>query len=269
MKRFIYLFALASLFACSSNEELSPPSNSIELVSKASDYSYIKEGRRIGVTISGISDNYVNRPWTAGADGGLTATNPAPNWGEDDITIAAYHPHNSQWTDVYSGQMFTVSEDQSTDGTGYQDSDLMWCSVTALASQAKEAISLTFEHKLAQIDIKVTGLPIGSDVTVYVCNTYPAVWFNPYGGNVGSYDGEKKMIKAYVTANQETITASAIIVPQEVYAETKFIRVETGDKTYYYTLKEGTNFVSGATYKYQLTVPANADTETRALKLCE
>ncbi len=238
------------------------------MVSKASEYSYIKEGQKIGVTISGISDNYVNRPWTAGADGVLS-TNPAPNWEEGNITISAYHPYNSKWEDVYSDQKFTVSEDQSAEGTGYQDSDLMWCSVTASASQAKEAISLAFEHKLAQIDIKITGLPEGSDVTVYVCNTYPTVWFNPYGGNVGSYEGEKKMIKAYVTANQETITASAIIVPQEVYAETKFFGGETRDQPYYYTLEKGTNFVSGATYKYQLTVPANADTKTRALKLCE
>lgn len=151
-------------------------------------------------------------------------------------------------------ELFTVSTDQSIE-ENYLNSDLLWVKETA--SRTTDAIPLTFTHKLAKINITLTSENSNadlSDATIYVCGTKIETNFNPLTGVLTDVTyANTEDIKAGVTTNGAA-TASAIIIPQTINADARFIKVVQGTKIYYYTMPSEKTFESGKSYSYTLKV---------------
>lgn len=86
----------------------------------------INSNQEIGVTIIGASAPHNNVKWVSDGLGGLSNTGDAIYYsGTSKAAVFAYHPYNSQWTDVVNqSYTFTVSEDQS--GSGNDNSELLY-----------------------------------------------------------------------------------------------------------------------------------------------
>lgn len=218
----------------------------------------LEEGRTIGVTITGSKsgNDYVNKLWTSDGEGGLSTTQTV-YWANTDIDVIAYHPFNEEWT---SGtKTFTVSNDQS-DENNYLNSDLLFASKTSIA-KTESAISLTFSHKLAKINVTLqpeydtdaerTKL---SSAVISICNTKTSTTIDLSNGTVPT--------EAIGDVEEITVgtglTASAIVIPQTVSSGTKFIKVDLGSKTFYYTLPSDKQLKSGYSHNYTLIVKETA-----------
>lgn len=206
----------------------------------------IVENQQIGVTIVGAQKEHDNIAWNAGPYGALTNTGSPVYWGESEVTITAYHPYISSWTD----NVFSVNTDQSTNA-GYLNSDLLWAST--IASITAKPISLIFVHKLAKINVVISGDKDLSGTTICICGTHIATGFNPVTGLLTDVEGTIADITAGITTNN-AYTASAIIVPQAIEKGTKFIKLTNGNKDYYYTLPERKEYQSGHSYNYTLKI---------------
>ena len=214
----------------------------------------LEESRTIGVTITGSKsgDDYVNKPWTSDGEGGLSTEHPV-YWANTNVNVTAYHPYNVDWT---SGtQTFTVKTDQSVEAN-YLNSDLLFANKPNVA-KSTDPISLTFYHKLAKVNVTLQPEYPEMDLSnaiISICNTKTSTTFNLSDGTVPEEaTGEVQEIKAGVGA-----TASAIVAPQTIAASTKFIKVELGEKTFYYTLPSDKQLKSGYSHNYTLTVKEKA-----------
>lgn len=252
---------IAGLSACSDSKEDNVITKSeIKLTSEiiptshatSSDYqpTQIPEGQQVGVTLFGAQSEHKNTPWIAGTNGELKNTSHTAYWGNTTLTITAYQPYNSTWTET--DQIFSVSTDQSTNA-GYSNSDLLWVSTTV--PKADTPINLKFAHKLVLINITLSSDEIEdfSDTQIYICNTNISTGFNPASGTLFEAEENIADIKANITKSS-VYTASAIIVPQIVARDTKFIKITRNDKDFYYTLLENKHYRSGYSYHYTLRV---------------
>ena len=251
----------ASFSACSNDaEEVLAQESEIRLTSEinpsrvaALDYqsTQIVSGQQVGVTITGAVGTHVNQPWSAANGGVLNNIGEKVYWGNESVTITAYHPYDKDWT-FDEVNDFTVSTNQTL-SANYLTSDLLWCKVENQA-KTENPITLTFTHKLAKINVSLTSTDVSASdlesATISICGTKVATTFNPSTGALGTVTGNVEEI----AAGTNTKTASAIIVPQTVAKDTKLIRVAIEGKVYYYTLPEDTEFVTGKSYSYTLTV---------------
>ncbi|MBQ4161626.1 MAG: fimbrillin family protein, partial [Parabacteroides sp.] len=211
----------------------------------------IVAGQQVGVAITGAKSVHNNIAWTVGEDGSLTNTDDAVYYGDNEVTITAYHPYNEDWTST--SHIFSVNTDQSTE-KNYLNSDLLW--TTKDASRSVNPVSLTFAHKLAKINVTLGSSDITdlSGATISICNTKISTTFNPATGEISDATGDPKEIKAGVTTD-DVYTASAIVIPQEVSG--KIIKVTHEGKTYYYTLASAKELEAGHSYSYTLAVKGN------------
>ena len=255
------LIALASFTSCTNDaEEIFSLESEIKLTSEITpsrvtslDYqsTQIVEGQQVGVTITGAKSEHKNVPWAVGADGALTNGGDAVYYGNGTATITAYHPFNDVWNENTSYE-FSVSTDQSSEES-YRNSDLLWATTTS--SKTETAVPLTFSHMLAKINVTLTSDEIEdlSGATISICGTNIATIFNPSTGKLSAATANVQEIKAGVTT-EEAYTASAIVVPQTVVGNTKFIKVALGDKIFYYTLSTDKDLKSGYSHNYTLTI---------------
>ena len=208
----------------------------------------ISEGQHVGVTLLGAQNEQKNASWVVSANGKLDNTGQTSYWGDTNLTIIAYHPYNAAW--VGGDQNFSVSTDQSTNA-GYSNSDLLW--VSTLASFKDAPIGLKFTHKLAIIKVTLSSDDIAnlSGATISICGTNISTGFNPTTGELFETEENIADIKAGVTEDN-AYTASAIIIPQNVAKDTKFIKVTRDNKDFYYTLLKNKNYRSGYSYHYSL-----------------
>ena len=255
---------MANFSACSNDaEEVLAQESEIRLTSEitpsrvTSDLqsTQITEGQKIGVTITGSKsgNDYANKLWTSDGEGGLTTTHTV-YWANDNITVTAYHPFNEGWT---SGtKTFTVSADQS-DAEDYLNSDLLFATTSGEVEDKENAISLTFSHKLAKINVTLQPeyqeMDLSSAV-ISICNTKTSTSINLSDGTVPTEaTGEIQEIIAGTGT-----TASSIVAPQTIAAGTKFIKVVLDTKTFYYTLPDDKRLKSGYSHNYTLTVKETA-----------
>ena len=264
MKKF-YLSALASvvMMACSNHaEEALITDTEIRLTSKiapsrvtALDYqsTEIAVGQQVGITIAGAQREHRNVAWNVGKDGRLTHTGNPVFWGDERITITAYHPYNAGC--VGTSYAFSVHKDQSIN-SGYLDSDLLWATETA--SITDNPIGLTFTHKLSKINVTLTSEDIAdlSRAQIFICGTCISTEFNPVSGSFSATASNMSEIKAGVTTDN-AYTASAIIIPQKVLQGTPLIRIAHENKEYLYTLPEDVEFKTGHSYRYSLKIMQN------------
>ena len=256
----------ASFTACTNEtEEVFAQSNEIKLTSAITPASrvvnqllqstQIVENQEVGVTITGAKTSHNNMAWLTGSNGELTNTSNSPlYWGTGNVDITAYHPFNEEW-DELSEYEFIVELDQSSENA-YLNSDLLYAK-NENVEKTGEAIPLNFTHKMSKINVSLIhedGTTAMTNATISICGVQTNVNINMETGELTSIYGDKTEIIAGTGTE-----VSAIIAPQTVNENTKFIKVIHNGKTFYYTLNGAKEFVSGKAYNYSLTVKENSE----------
>ena len=186
-------------------------------------------------------------------------------------SIYAYAPYQEGWT-VDAANTFTVGADQSDD-TKYLASDLLYASATDQPNGS--TVALTFGHKLAKVNVTITKAE-GSTTNltgakIYITGTKLAATFTPSTGAV-TVDGTASAsdilaltIGSDLTAGDANskATACAVVVPQDLAAETAFIKIVTSDsKTLIGKLSSAATLASNGTYSMNISVGNVTEAET-------
>lgn len=264
------LAAAMALTACSQDEADIQPSaltkgNVICLTSHvaatraASDpqSTALSTSNKVGVYVSSSSSpSYNNVEHSVGDAGALTATTTMnyPTGDGATVNIYAYAPYASS-LQLNSDNAFSVSTDQSAE-SGYLASDLVYASKTGQASTT-DAVSLTFAHKLSQLQIVIQN-DANIDLTnasVYVTGTKIATTFNPSTGTVGTASGDATAIKAANISAAGTVYA--IVVPQDIAANTELVKITTSDKTYIAKLSSAATLEAGKAHSFTAKITPN------------
>src|SRR5574344_2040578 len=273
--KFYFLAATAALslsFAsCSSNDEESmTPATPTPISLKNDIDAYTRAGKNVQPTqivegsIIGVysfvhgatavantknlqeSYGYINIPYTAGATGTLTAGEkiyyPADG---TNVDIYAYAPRKTQGNNITNIANtvldFSVYADQTAD-TSYVKSDLLWAQSTDPNGVAASinAQGLAFNHKLSKITVNLTG-----------------------DGNITTKDLKAARITitntirdAIMKTSNNEISARAIIAPQTITKDTKFLTITIGTLDYFCSVPNDITFDSGKAYTFNITVSA-------------
>lgn len=231
-----------------------------------------------------------NMEYTADGNNGLsTSVQPYYPQSGAGVNIFAYAPRNASYASGISGSMsFTVASDQSTDAQ-YLASDLLWgqpmkedpsSSGTYISANPVErtsnAVGISFKHLLSKIEVTLkpgSGLTTedfkGAKLTVLQVKPTTALTMN--SGTIATASGNATEITAatYPTDSEPTLTASAVLVPQAITENTKFLKVHlTTGGDLFYTVEKGKGFSleSGKVYKYEITVKLTGLTVTSSIK---
>lgn len=194
-----------------------------------------------------------------------------PTAGSATASIYAYVPYQEGWT-VDAANTFTVGADQSDD-TKYLASDLLYASATDQANGS--TVALAFGHKLAKVNVtitKATGSTVNlANATVSITGTKRVAKFTPSTGVV-AVDGEATAsdilaltIGSDLTAGDANskATACAVVVPQNLAAETAFVKIVTSDsKTLIGKLSSAATLESNGTYSMNISVGNVTEAET-------
>lgn len=274
------LLASAAFTACSSDEadfqQSAPRSNVINLTSSMAQTRAASELQTTAVSTSvkvgafGISGttaitNGNNNEYTVESNGSLSA-NEAMAWPSEanaKVSIYAYAPYQSGWSSYNSANAFSVATDQSSDA-GYLASDLLYAKAENKA-QTTDAIALGFTHKLSRINVTVSKSSEAtvnlSNAAIYISNTKPGTTLNPSTGALGNASGTAADIKIATLPTDAGATVYGIVVPQQMTADTKFVKIVTADKTLVAKLSDAVTFESGKSYNYTATIGANTAVE--------
>ena len=270
-KFFALIAAVAALAACNRMETdtqragshgdqvISLTSQVLTRATEDPQASALSTSNKVGVFVTSSSatiTNGNNNEHSVGTDGALTTTSTMNYPAEDGavVDIYAYAPYASGMT-LGSNNAFSVSTDQSAE-SGYLSSDLVYASVTGQAS-TESAVSLTFAHKLSQLQITVQNdaeIDLSS-ATVYVTGTKIATTFNPSTGAVGTASGDATAVKA---ATGDVSTVYAIVVPQEIAASTELVKIVAGGKQYVAKLTNAATLSGGKAYKFTVKLTSSA-----------
>lgn len=209
--------------------------------------SRINAGQFAGITIKEASSPHQNVAWKADLFGQLVNTSEVIYYKPSGaVQIVAYHPYRSDWNDVETTHYdFSVAADQT--GEGYANSDLMWA--TATSTREDYEVFLGFRHLMAKVCVTVKGASDenlicdeisidGTQTTADFCN--------------GTVSVKASAQVQTIKAAQHSATAAALIVPQTVSKDTRFILVEHQGSTYHYKLPENMVFEGGKTYEFTL-----------------
>lgn len=274
------LLASAAFTACSSDEadfqQSAPRSNVINLTSSMAQTRAASELQTTAVSTSvkvgafGISGttaitNGNNNEYTVESNGSLSA-NEAMAWPSEanaKVSIYAYAPYQSGWSSYNSANAFSVATDQSSDA-GYLASDLLYAKAEN-KTQTTDAIALGFTHKLSRINVTVSKSSEAtvnlSNAAIYISNTKPGTTLNPSTGALGNASGTAADIKIATLPTDAGATVYGIVVPQQMAADTKFVKIVTADKTLVAKLSDAVTFESGKSYNYTATIGANTAVE--------
>lgn len=190
------------------------------------------------------------------------------------VSIYAYAPYNLEWNSkLESDNTFTVAADQSTDD-GFTDSDLLrGVPDDNSLTQNNDAVSVRFKHMLTKLNINFdTG---DTDVSlqgaeISIMNTLPTTTLNVYSGTIGSATGKAQEIKAAEFADEAgSFTASAVIVPQAISANTELVRVKLADNSTVIdaSLNENVTFESGKKYTFTIKFDESGGVTTATMTL--
>lgn len=290
------LFAVAFTFtACSSDDA---ESQKVEQTGQKINFVYGPGGTRtiadpqsgtsvftgLNVGIFGVSSetsttmkNYTNTKYLTASGNALSYAGTEGNemtWptaGSATASIYAYAPYQEGWT-VDAANTFTVGADQSDD-TKYLASDLLYASATDQANGS--TVALAFGHKLAKVNVTITKATESTvnlaNATVTITGTKRVAKFTPSTGVV-AVDGTASAsdilaltIGSDLTAGDANskATACAVVVPQDLAAETAFIKIVTSDsKTLIGKLGSAATLASNGTYSMNISVGNVTEAET-------
>lgn len=203
-------------------------------------------GDKIAVYSTGLTNNMSGAEFTVADGGELTGETYTFN-GTDGAKFYAYYPTTA--TGSATDAVFTVAEDQSATGT-FNNSDFMTAKAIVDAA-TKDAISLSFAHRLALVKIELSGI---ADITgVEMNNVQPtATW--TYNDDKVTTSGTTTTIKMGVNTTEYW----AVIPAQTITTGTVLFTIQAGGKTY--TYKPTVNdiiFNEGKVKKFKLTIAAD------------
>lgn len=261
MKKLLFGFLAIALGLVSCSQDIESPASEnpeIKLTTKINpatrgtntdeQSTAINMGQHVGITITGATADHKNVSWTVGSEGKLeNQGDPVYYNGDNMVTITAYHPYNEAWTEVATGTAYTFNLASDQSGTGYADSDLLFAQTNA--QKTTDAISLTFNHKLAKVSVFLTNSNNEdlSGAQIFISNTSTEVTFG--NGQATATGNQVKDILAG-TGNQ----AAAIIAPQTLTSGTEFVKVVWNGKNFYYTLPADKPILAGTAYTYRLRI---------------
>lgn len=231
--------------------------------------------------------------WTLTAQGNGTFTGSSQYYPTDGANLDFYAMHGNFTATTFtentstfpeSAITHTVDADQSTNlGDNYLKSDLLYGLKKGVA-RSSSAVNLTFYHLLSKVEVALksgTGSPTLTGATVTIENTKLKAAFTPsktadinntttttaQAARAGlvtcptsGNDAAAIKIATNITTDDfsdGTTYAAAIIVPQTVAQNIKFIKVVLTDGgTFYYSIPDagGITFESGKKYQYKITV---------------
>ena len=214
--------------------------------------SALSTSNKVGVFVTSGSatiTNGNNNEHSVGASGALTTSNTMNYPTEDGakVNIYAYAPYAAGMA-LSSDNNFSVSTDQSAE-SGYLASDLVYASKTDQAS-SETAVALNFAHKLSQLQIAIqndANIDLSSAV-VTVTGTKIATTFNPSTGAIGDASGDATDIKAATISAATTVYA--IVVPQDLAANTELVKITTSDKAYVAKLTNAATLAAGKAHSF-------------------
>lgn len=239
------------------------------------------------------------KAWTLTAQGNGTFTGSPQYYPTDGSNLDFYAMHvNSTFTEgtdafPVSAITHTVAADQSTNlGTDYLNSDLLY-GLKKGVERSKNAVDLTFYHLLSKVEVALkrgNGNPDLAGAIVTIENTRLNAEFTPSKtADINNTDASTAQaaraglvscptsgnapasikIATEVTDDFSSATyAAAIIVPQTVAKDTKFIKVVLTDGgTFYYKIPtDGFKLESGKKYQYKITVNLTGLTVTSQIE---
>lgn len=267
----------------------------------------IASGRTVYAWVDKVADpdatEYI-KAWTLTAQGDGTFTGSLQYYPTDGANLNFYAMHGNftaftEGSDAFptsaSAITHTVAADQSENlGTNYLKSDLLYGLKKDVARSAS-AVNLTFYHLLSKVEVALKsgeGSPNLAGATVTIENTKLKAEFTPSKTaeinsgttstaqtaraglvtcSTSSNDPAPITIATKITTNDfanGTEYAAAIIVPQQVTQNTKFIKVAlAGGGTFSYSIPDaaGITFESGKKYQYKITVNQSGLTVTSAI----
>ena len=214
--------------------------------------SALSTSNKVGVFVTSGSATIINgnnNEHSVGTAGALTTSNTMNYPTEDGakVNIYAYAPYAAGMA-FSSDNNFSVSTDQSAESS-YLASDLVYASKTDQAS-SETAVALNFAHKLSQLQITIQN-EANVDLTsavVTVTGTKIATTFNPSTGVIGAASGEATDIKAATISAATTVYA--IVVPQDLAAETELVKITTSDKAYVAKLISAATLAAGKAHSF-------------------
>lgn len=241
------------------------------------------------------------KAWTLTAQGDGTFTGSLQYYPTDNANLDFYAMHGNFATFTEGSDAFptsasaithAVDADQSENlGTNYLKSDLLYGLKKDVARSAS-AVNLTFYHLLSKVEVALksgAGSPNLAGATVTIVNTKLKAAFIPsktaeinhsttstaqaaraglVSCSTSSNDPAPITIATSITSDDfstRTTYAAAIIVPQTVTQNTKFIKVAlTTGGIFYYSIPDagGITFESGKKYQYKITVNQSGLTVT-------
>lgn len=186
---------------------------------------------------------------TKKATNGVSALEPVSGkdiyYPADQTTIDIYGFYPASKVDNNTGS-FTVEQDQSTK-EGYQNSDLMWG--VGHSTTIGETVRLQFQHKMARIQINVTGG--GVNITeVKVLNLYRKVDISDrLLCTLASVSGIRETVTAYRNTSGEMPVISEIVVPAQSLLAGDFIVMTINGTEQRFQLKSTPTLESGKSYQ--------------------
>ena len=287
MKKYLLFAATLTLAACSNDEILNDGpvelrlNSAVEVKTRASNVqnTQIASGETVYAWVDESDGTPYINAWqlTADGNGGFTGgtTQYFPQSGN---AVNIYAIHGNFGTTTFTAfpetpLTHTVSTTQTSDAE-VAKSDLLYavCDEDVYPTQKPvTSVNMTFYHMLSKIDVGLKpgdGLTVTDlqNATVSIVNTVTSATFTPQKTDLT----EEATHAAMVSVNEATATpitmstavstdftarAEAIIVPQTLTSNTRFIQVRLNDgANLYYALPQQVEFKSGMKYTYDITV---------------
>jgi hypothetical protein len=219
-------------------------------------------GDAIGIYGTNVTPAMSNVQYNVTANGASATIAPEEEdatfaYGDQTAVFNAYYPYTEGFTNTFS-----VLTDQST---VIATSDFL--TATATGSKEKATVELNFEHRLALVQVKLTGVTDVQSVTLKNAQTNVTFTNSTDGKNQGTVSlvtGENKKVSDIIMNPKPTNTYWAIIPAQSIEAGSLFV-VTTENGTYIYKKETTTIFSEGTVAKYSLTLKSDEPEENPTL----
>lgn len=173
--------------------------------------------------------------------------------GASQTVIGLYPKQSKSMGEVMHGYVSTPTDQSEL--SSYQSADIMGATAT-ISAPTSEPVALNFKHLGAKIVVKLSGSSISSTFSIKMKNIITTGTYSTSGGVLKiskMYGNNTITFGNYLAAGQ-----TAIIIPQEVAANTALFEVGTGDVTYTYKTQDAINFKAGYEYTFNLTFSQTA-----------
>ena len=232
MKRIFIIAVLAALLlsSCDKKEQLPVNGNNevkftidgpVTRVTTVDNVTSFVTGDEIAITSEGLTEDIVNEVYTV-TDAGLDGKTVTYKDGEDAVFVAHY-PANLVNSD---GSIEMTVPSVQAEGNFHKN---MFMVAEAAGSAESPQVSLKFKHQLAWVKIALRNI---EGTTVTLNNVKPTVVWT---ADALSASGTPTDVVAWKQGENQVYWA--LVPAQAIATGTKFVTVETADKTYEYTLE--------------------------------